>query len=295
MNCDGHQHEARGLPLPVRRQGGAELHQQLLWQCGHDLTSLARHRLLRVSSARTSAHGLRDITDGSSNTLAFSEGIIPRVSGRDKGPYPPRGSTGADWMILDVWTSVPAGGSPPSPDVTTRLEACNTALRTGPADNLKYNKGETWAWGETGMTLFHTIVPPNSSQYPWGACRQNCAGCSPDDAAVRQRPEPPSRRRQHHDGRRKRSLRQEYGQLGYLVVPGDQGERRGRQRRCVLRPPASGRQPGRSDRITSRIEPARAWRGPLTRRPDGYSGRSSASCPRRNSGGPGRAGCRCRG
>jgi len=125
--------------------------------------------------------GLRDITDGSSNTLAFSEGIIPRVSGRDKGASP-TGVSGAAWEIMDVWTSVPAGGSPPSPDVTTRLEACNTALRSGPADNIKYNKGETWAWGEMGMTLFHTIVPPNSSQYPWGACRQDCAGCSPDNS-----------------------------------------------------------------------------------------------------------------
>jgi prepilin-type processing-associated H-X9-DG protein len=27
-----------------------------------------------------------------------------------------------------------------------------------------------------GATLFNTIVPPNSSQYPWSACRTDCNG-----------------------------------------------------------------------------------------------------------------------
>ena len=32
------------------------------------------------------------------------------------------------------------------------------------------------------MTLFHTIVPPNSKQYPFNSCRDQCAGCGPDDS-----------------------------------------------------------------------------------------------------------------
>ena len=32
------------------------------------------------------------------------------------------------------------------------------------------------------MTLFQTIVPPNSKTYPWNSCRADCAGCGPDDS-----------------------------------------------------------------------------------------------------------------
>ena len=32
------------------------------------------------------------------------------------------------------------------------------------------------------MTMFHTVVPPNSKEYPWNSCRDQCAGCGPDDS-----------------------------------------------------------------------------------------------------------------
>ena len=28
--------------------------------------------------------------------------------------------------------------------------------------------------------MFNTVVPPNSQQYPWSACRFGCAGCNTD-------------------------------------------------------------------------------------------------------------------
>jgi len=32
------------------------------------------------------------------------------------------------------------------------------------------------------MTLFNTIVTPNSQQYKWNSCRDQCPGCGPDDS-----------------------------------------------------------------------------------------------------------------
>ena len=31
-------------------------------------------------------------------------------------------------------------------------------------------RGYIWAMGSTGFTMFNTIVPPNSKQYPWNEC-----------------------------------------------------------------------------------------------------------------------------
>ena len=33
------------------------------------------------------------------------------------------------------------------------------------------------------MSLFHTIVTPNSKLYQWNSCRSSCGGCGPDDSS----------------------------------------------------------------------------------------------------------------
>jgi prepilin-type processing-associated H-X9-DG protein len=37
--------------------------------------------------------------------------------------------------------------------------------------------GYRWANGANGHTSFNTIVPPSSTQYPWGGCRFKCGDC----------------------------------------------------------------------------------------------------------------------
>ena len=137
--------------------------------------------------ARNVSYGIRDITDGTSNTIAFSEGLIARPTGQRT-----RAHSVVDVQAVnvdevrfqsDMWSLVPMGAAPPGPTVSNYLQACMDKLRTTTNTNdIKGNKGERWAWGETGMTMFHTIVPPNSQQYAFGACRNDCAGCSPDAA-----------------------------------------------------------------------------------------------------------------
>ena len=34
------------------------------------------------------------------------------------------------------------------------------------------------------MTLFQTVVPPASTQYPWNSCRTDCAGCGVDSSHI---------------------------------------------------------------------------------------------------------------
>ena len=49
-------------------------------------------------------------------------------------------------------------------------QSCNTACpRRPPGNGLSTNKGQLWAWGADAMSMFNTIVPPSSTQYPWGA------------------------------------------------------------------------------------------------------------------------------
>ncbi len=67
-------------------------------------------------------------------------------------------------------------------NLATALQACTAAYKAG-GKNVVNDSGVRWAWGAVGMTLFQTIVPPNSTQYAWNSCRSGCPQCSPDDSS----------------------------------------------------------------------------------------------------------------
>ena len=62
-------------------------------------------------------------------------------------------------------------------NLTNDLNACSTAyLSATPGTNLHNSMGSMWFLGTLGDTMFNTIVPPTSSQYKWGGCKQGGGG-----------------------------------------------------------------------------------------------------------------------
>ncbi len=135
------------------------------------------------------------ITDGTSNTIAFGEGLVGDYSQNNN--YRGNGMSGAADVptVSGNGTPVIAGNNAESNPaaVLQALQNCNTfwssaALATCQGYyacdgvGLKQYGGKTWAQGERGITLFITIVPPNSKQFPWKACRlgAGCPGCAFD-------------------------------------------------------------------------------------------------------------------
>ena len=62
------------------------------------------------------------------------------------------------------------------------------------------DKGIRWGTGSPGVTLFNSIVPPNSSLYSFAGCRFGCGGCGFEIRQLRERLQQPPRRLQRHDG-----------------------------------------------------------------------------------------------
>jgi prepilin-type processing-associated H-X9-DG protein len=119
-----------------------------------------------------------DITDGESNTIAFSEGIAGNHQARRY-----RGNG-----VVNVGATFAESDNPTAERNTDQLmqnlQACHDAFNAVAARPFVFtgDRGHRWAWGAESMTLFNTIVPPNSSQYVFNQCRYDCRGCFLDDA-----------------------------------------------------------------------------------------------------------------
>jgi prepilin-type N-terminal cleavage/methylation domain-containing protein/prepilin-type processing-associated H-X9-DG protein len=140
---------------------------------------------------------LASISDGTSNTIAFGEGLVGDYSKNSN--YRGNGMAGATDVPL---VSQSGGSSSPGiagnnsesnpAAVLQALQNCNSfwqgsALATCQgytACCVKQYDGQLWALGERGYTLFNTIVPPNAKQYPWHNCRlTSCLPCAPEGSS----------------------------------------------------------------------------------------------------------------
>jgi prepilin-type N-terminal cleavage/methylation domain-containing protein/prepilin-type processing-associated H-X9-DG protein len=128
--------------------------------------------------------GVRDVTDGTSNTIAFGEWRIgdfdcTRLSIQDvisHGPGDPPGITSDCWSgtASDALCNMPAGAAPLLAwvNICAGLAPASTTKSPGWEYNMSHI-GAGWHQGMYGWTLGNTLLPPNSP-YP------NCRMCSWD-------------------------------------------------------------------------------------------------------------------
>ncbi len=115
------------------------------------------------------AFGIRDCIDGTSNTIAASEGLCGNTQAntyRGNGVYGTNGSVG-NGDVTQNQLSV----------VTGILAGCAAVFTPTSTSNITSNRGEYWGWGAEAMSMFNTVVPPNNPQYRFNSCRYGCGGC----------------------------------------------------------------------------------------------------------------------
>jgi prepilin-type N-terminal cleavage/methylation domain-containing protein/prepilin-type processing-associated H-X9-DG protein len=130
------------------------------------------------------AYGVRNITDGTSNTIAFAESVV----GPDRAGYQATGPQ----QLFRSGPNVPPPSSATLPGqsgtglltafqnvkgVLADLQVCATAAVS--LTTIDQNdKGSRWSWDDRGFSMVNTVVPPSSIQYSFGCCAFSTAnGC----------------------------------------------------------------------------------------------------------------------
>jgi prepilin-type N-terminal cleavage/methylation domain-containing protein/prepilin-type processing-associated H-X9-DG protein len=115
------------------------------------------------------SYGIQHCIDGTSNTIAFSEGLVGDNSTnwtRSAG-IAQLASLPASAQVLDVSSNWP--------NVLPALQVCNTAWNNQ-SGKLNTGRGNFWFHGTQAQTMFNTILPPNSELYPWAFCSSAAIG-----------------------------------------------------------------------------------------------------------------------
>ncbi len=110
--------------------------------------------------------GIRDIIDGTSNTIAYSEGIVGASNGSLLGRSTGNVSSSGAANQADI-SRMPSnnGMALVQADILTCNNAAKTSYGTG--------RGNHWGAGAMGYSMFNTVIPPNYTT-TWSACRMDC-------------------------------------------------------------------------------------------------------------------------
>jgi prepilin-type N-terminal cleavage/methylation domain-containing protein/prepilin-type processing-associated H-X9-DG protein len=126
------------------------------------------------------SYGLRDCIDGTSNTIAYSEGLAGNGQNSNGNYYIGNGQEAAGGNGADKVYDANSVQAAILGDLATCANVFNQKTNGG---NVTGRRGWRWAEGVPGFTLFNTIQTPNDTTYNVNACRMDCnGGCNLDQS-----------------------------------------------------------------------------------------------------------------
>jgi prepilin-type N-terminal cleavage/methylation domain-containing protein/prepilin-type processing-associated H-X9-DG protein len=127
------------------------------------------------------SNGIQQVTDGTSNTIAYAESLVG-----DPGTFSPLHRNDS---VTNVTGAAPgavpdaSAGNTYTTLIIPALQQCTNTFKVATLNaTAMYDGGNRWGWGSVGMSLFNTVVTPNSKTVPWNSCKSTCNNCGSDDS-----------------------------------------------------------------------------------------------------------------
>ncbi|MGE3820462.1 MAG: DUF1559 domain-containing protein [Isosphaeraceae bacterium] len=116
------------------------------------------------------SYNISSVTDGTSNTCAFSEAVVGNtVQNKRQRNIGINSVTGFPTAAL----LFDASSNPAL--LIQAIKSCTRAWETG-SHNVDTQRGQNWAHGAMAFTMFNTLVPPNNTQDQWTHCSNTGSG-----------------------------------------------------------------------------------------------------------------------
>ncbi|MFO0952918.1 MAG: DUF1559 domain-containing protein [Isosphaeraceae bacterium] len=116
------------------------------------------------------SYGINSCTDGTSNTIAFSEAAVGTQSLRPRQRY--LGLQGVQIAYSDMLYDAQADTTGA---VARVLQQCAQAWNDPGTGFIDQQRGENWAHGSMAMAMFNTIAEPNVYNDTWTHCGRNAS------------------------------------------------------------------------------------------------------------------------
>jgi prepilin-type N-terminal cleavage/methylation domain-containing protein/prepilin-type processing-associated H-X9-DG protein len=115
------------------------------------------------------AYGIQTCTDGTSNTIAFSEAAVGT-----QVEQPLQRLIGLQGVQIPFTSMLLDASSQPAVTLSV-IQLCVAAYQSGSAGFIDLQRGENWAHGSMAMNMFNTVVTPNAYNDTWTHCGLNAS------------------------------------------------------------------------------------------------------------------------
>jgi prepilin-type processing-associated H-X9-DG protein len=115
------------------------------------------------------SYGIQSCTDGTSNTIAFSEAAVGWQS-----EQPLQRLIGLQNVQIPYASMLYDASTDPATTLAV-IQLCSAAYQSGTASYVDLQRGENWSHGSMAMAMFNTIVTPNAFNDTWTHCGRNAS------------------------------------------------------------------------------------------------------------------------
>jgi prepilin-type N-terminal cleavage/methylation domain-containing protein/prepilin-type processing-associated H-X9-DG protein len=115
------------------------------------------------------SYGIQSCTDGTSNTIAFSEAAVGYQS-----EQPRQRLIGLQNVQIPFASMIYDAASNPAVTQSV-IQLCVQAYQSGSANFIDLQRGENWSHGSMAMAMFNTVTTPNAYNDTWTHCGLNAS------------------------------------------------------------------------------------------------------------------------